>query len=470
MTVIVLDATHGGILISNALVENNLFGDVYLWDIYHTLKKEDYYTINSNVKLINLDLNYDINTKQALINYLKTNSIEFMDNELVIVMPIHCPLNIVPDYTHHSIIPLILSNFNKDLIIEVTGVKGKTSTMAMLSSIFHNKNYLILSSLGAKVLSEGEETLLKENISITPASILETIDLASHYDYDYCLFESSLGGTGLADVGLITNIVEDYPIARNNRTASFAKSQMFNSRLTCCEFESYITHYINNKDVNLFSYKEKNEKDIKSNLYLIDYKINLDKSVLKIKTNNLKTIHGKTINETFTIETFAPTEYQIYNVLACVCLSLSCDIPLKEIQNGLSKYNGIKGRSSLKIKDNVNIIEEINPGLNVTAIKKAIIKGLDLYKPCIILGGEYGITCEEIDEKSMAKTIEYILKTHPKLNILLTDKLGLGIKKYLNCDVDYIESPKDSIDFVISSGFLNIIFIYRSNYSNLKKR
>lgn len=469
MSVIVLDATHGGLLLSNALANKDLFGDVWLWDIYHTLKDDDYSKLNNNVNLIDLTLDYNLSNKSELLNYLKANNIVFTE-EPAIIAPIHCPLKFIGDYTHHSIIPLILSDFNKPLVIEITGVKGKTSTVAMLTSIFSKRNVLVLSSLGAMVFSDTEKIMLKENISITPASILETINLADDYSYDYCLFESSLGGSGLADVGLVTNIVEDYPIARNNHSASFAKAQMFNSSLTCCEFDSYITYYMNNTSVNLFSFEAKNENNIKSNLYLKDYEIELDKSILKIETNNLKTISGKTITKTFTIETFAPSKYQIYNVLACVCVALSSDLSLNLIKEGLSNYKGIKGRSSLKVKDNVNIIEEINPGLNITAIKKAIFMGLNLDNPCIILGGEYGITCEEIDEKELSKTIDNILNTNPNMNLILTDKLGLGIKKYSKQNFTYIESPHNSIDFAINNQISNIIFIYRSNYSNLKKR
>jgi UDP-N-acetylmuramyl pentapeptide synthase len=400
---------------------------------------------------------------------LKVNNIVFTE-EPIIVTPIHCPLKFMGDYTHHSIIPLILSDFDKSLVIEITGVKGKTSTVAMLTSIFSKMNVLVLSSLGAMVFNDDKKIMLKENISITPASVLETINLANDYNYDYCLFESSLGGSGLADIGLVTNIVEDYPIARNNRSASFAKAQMFSSSLTCCEFNSYITYYKNNKNINLFSFEAKTENNIKSNLYLKDYKIELDKSTLEIETNNLKTISGKKINKTFTIETFAPSKYQIYNVLACVCVALSSDISLNQIKEGLINYKGIKGRSSIKVKDNVNIIEEINPGLNITAIKKAIFMGLNLDNPGIILGGEYGITCEEINEEKLSKTIDNIASTNPNINIILTDKLGLGIKKYSKQNFTYIESPQDSIDFAINNQISNIIFIYRSNYSNLKKR
>ena len=48
----------------------------------------------------------------------------------------------------------------------------------MLKEILIDKNPLILSSLGALLYENGVKKTLKQNISITPANIKETIDLA----------------------------------------------------------------------------------------------------------------------------------------------------------------------------------------------------------------------------------------------------------------------------------------------------
>ena len=64
------------------------------------------------------------------------------------------------------------------LKIEVTGVKGKTSSVFMLKEILIDENPLILSSLGALLYEDEKEFVLKRNSSITPANIKETVDLA----------------------------------------------------------------------------------------------------------------------------------------------------------------------------------------------------------------------------------------------------------------------------------------------------
>ncbi len=48
------------------------------------------------------------------------------------------------------------------------------------------------------------------------------------------------------------------------------------------------------------------------------------------------------------------------------------------------------------------MIEEINPGINVTAVKKAVNMIKEYENPALVLGGSYGVTCEEIDEEALS--------------------------------------------------------------------
>ncbi len=62
--------------------------------------------------------------------------------------------------------------------LKLQELKEKTSCVFMLKEILIDKNPLILSSLGALLYENGVKKTLKQNISITPANIKETIDLA----------------------------------------------------------------------------------------------------------------------------------------------------------------------------------------------------------------------------------------------------------------------------------------------------
>ena len=82
------------------------------------------------------------------------------------------------------------------------------------------------------------------------------------------------------------------------------------------------------------------------------------------------------------------------------------------------------------------IIEEINPGINVSAIENAINMVINQEKSMVILGGQYGITCEEIDEFKTAKLLEKLFynaenSVNPEKEpvLILTHELGKGNKK-----------------------------------------
>ncbi|MDO8870618.1 MAG: coenzyme F430 synthase [Methanobacteriaceae archaeon] len=522
MNVLIIDLTHGGLIIALEIAKLDIFKDVWVWDIYQTTSAKQKKTLQENgIRLINSGFrkNEYLESKDDLKSFLSLNNPDFQtDDDIKIISPVHCPLNIKPDFSHHQAIKLILdnwkklkienSNFEENLkekyplnlngnskeipIIEVTGVKGKTSTVGMLKQIFAPYRPLILSSLGAEIFENGEPSenseiisesiVLKKNISITPASIIETIKLAGNNDYGISIFETSLGATGMADVGLLTNIIEDYPIAGKKSKASLAKEQIFQSKMICCEYDTFMEYYGHLKYGNLknrlntFSFNKTDQ----SNLCLSNIEYGLKKSIIGIKTWNLKTINGDVLNCDFSVETFAPSPYQVENVLAAVCCALTLGMIPNNIKEGLKNFSGLEGRSSIKKFDKINIIEEINPGINITAIEHAINMTMELKNPAIILGGQYGITCEEIDEIKAAELLEKIFYNknnntsnsipEKKISLILTNELGLGIKENMNYNPYHFFDPQEAVQFAIDNGRKNIVFIYRSNYSNLKQR
>jgi len=441
MEALVVDLTHGGVTIALALKKN--FKKVFAWDIYNSLdQKKKKILKKKGIKLV--------------------NKIPKSDN-LKIIAPIHCPLSLKIDYTHHEIVKLLLSEnekLAKTPIIEITGVKGKTSVAWMLKEILKPKKTLILSSLGIFLSTEKEDKTLKKNISITPASIIEAVKLANGLDYQACVFESSLGGTGLAEVGILTNIVEDYSIQGGRERASMAKAQIFKSKITCCEYTAYKKYYSSFKDVNTFSIKEDN-----ASLYPTDIDYGLEKTSLLLHVNGLKTVTGKIYNTEFPVETFAPGPHYLLNVLAAVSGALTLDIDIKGIQMGLRNFKGVKGRSSWRHVGEKIIIEEINPGINSEAIKYTLKMVENFEDPFIILGGDYGVTCEEIDEDKITSILEGF-----KGKVILTGELGKNIQKKTKKKIPYIKNREKALQYALSTKNKYIIFIYRSEYSKLQER
>ena len=253
MNNLVIDLTHGGVKIAVSLSKK---GNVLAYDLYNTLKGIDAKMLEVyGVELIQLD------------------ELSDFKGDMNVIYPIHMPLSFDeirsfnPDLnwtfqSHHEIITEILKDWGDGIPkVEITGVKGKTTSAFMLKEILIDENPLILSSLGAFLYENNEEIVLKKDISIAPANIKETVDLAYKIanpickiaegtvvsenlrKYNSAIFESSLGVSGIGDVGLLLNIVEDYPIAKGRSTASEAKKQVFRCRCVCIQKEALDEYY-----------------------------------------------------------------------------------------------------------------------------------------------------------------------------------------------------------------------------------
>ena len=281
----------------------------------------------------NLNINKEFSEKTP--NYLEKD---------LIINPIHSPLNIsnlldeasedlkldineknqfsnsFEILSHHSATKLVLSSWSEKAkkenvdCIEITGVKGKTSVAYMLKEIMLEieKNTLLLSSLGAHLFindhnrSEVEDIVLMKNISITPANIINTIQYAnninpkhSHEDslnYDAAIFENSLGVCGLGDVGVLTNIVENYTIAKGSSNARNAKKQVFNCPMVVIEEETLKEHYPKESEIfsgriNTFSIY-----DSSSNVFAQSIDYNLNQSKIKVRYHDLKILGNEKSN------------------------------------------------------------------------------------------------------------------------------------------------------------------------------
>jgi len=448
MNVLVVDMTHGGLLIASEL--SKIYEkEILAWDIYGTVDestKRDY-------------------NKKGLkfINKISTLS----DDDLMVIAPVHCNFESKVDMSHHDAVKYILKDRINVPIIEVTGVKGKTSVVGMLKEIFKEVKPLVLSSLGVEVFDGRSWKLLKRNISITPASIIEAWGLVKDYEVGICIFETSLGGTGLADIGILTNLAEDYPIANGSSSASMAKGQIFKSKLVACDLDSFNSKYSEFKEkTNIFYNKIVNDK-VEANLTVDNIEFGFDKTEIRLKMVDFKTIHNNTFNGSLELSTFAPASIHINNVMAAVSAALMFEMPIKNIQAGMANFKGLKGRTSINCFEGIRIIEEINPGLNVAAVKESLYMMDDMDDVAIVFGGKYGVTCEEIDENSVSKVLDSIEDNN---SLILVDELGSGVKNSLNRDFNYYDNIDDGINFAIKNDCSNILVIYRSNYSDLKNR
>ncbi len=547
MNVFLVDLTHGGVKISSELAKSKKYDNVFAYDLYNTLKKED----EGLLETYNVNVIKDLDSfKRKLEENSNENSKTQKGEKDLIINPIHSSLNIkellnpeqLNQYeiiNHHQATELVLSDWKEESskqnikTIEITGVKGKTSTAFLLKEIFseNNKSTLLLSSLGAYLFRKSNDNeqkiILQKDISITPANIINTVQLAkkivnpkcntfpicdknrdldermedsealeeynehpyADLNYEMAVFENSLGICGLGDIGILTNLVENYSIAKGKSNAREAKKQVFKSPLVIIDHETlhdfYPDEYENHKDkINSYSLNDSN-----ANVYCESVDYDIDMTKIKIRYHDLKTIGGKLadggfidkklINGELEIDCFAPGPHHVLNVLSATTTALALGIDEEIIQNALSNFKGIDGRTNVREIDGLRIIEEINPGINTKAIESSISMIKDIDKYYIIIGGKYGVTCEEIDEEKLSKFLYDYLKENPSTDLILTDEVGKSLENKISLLIDekdrdrfkirFIEDHIKAQDTAIENG-KNILFIYRSNYSQVSKR
>ncbi len=218
----VLDLTHGGIPIAKSLAAAG--NEVSGVDVYGTVKPET---------LLELEERYGIHCSKTP---LPTSGFD------LIVAPVHLD----PAYpmfvearaqkksvlSHHEIVGEILkgdSRLSGIKTVEVTGVKAKTSTASLLADMLSRQFEGVLhTSRGLEYWKVGASSLIYKGLSITPGSILVAIEkvFEAGLKPDFFIFEISIGGTGTADLGILTTLSPDYGIANNTALASEAKLQL----------------------------------------------------------------------------------------------------------------------------------------------------------------------------------------------------------------------------------------------------
>ena len=91
----------------------------------------------------------------------------------------------------------------------------------------------------------------------------------------------------------------------------------------------------------------------------------------------------------------------------------------------------------------------------------------DMDDVAVIFGGEYGVTCEEIDEDSVSEVLDQL---EDNITLILIDELGSSVKNILKRNFTYCMDLDEAMKLAAKNKCSNILIIYRSNFSDVKKR
>ncbi|VVB52771.1 UDP-N-acetylmuramoylalanine--D-glutamate ligase [uncultured archaeon] len=421
----VLDLTHGGAVIARKL--KKITGSVTAIDVYRKLSPELLDKLESE----------GIKTSRES---LKASDFDF------IIAPVHldshypmlldAAANNIPVLSHHQAVGQILSGYdlkNKTLI-ELTGTKAKTSTTILLADILSKEKKVIShTSRGLEDWSTG--TIIRKGLSITPASIpaaLDTVDDAG-IEFDVFISEISLGGTGSADLGIITTIANDYKIANNTRLASEAKRRMI------LDARSGSVLVVNNdalrffgacrRDINVISFTDS-----------VNASCNVYYESMDCKGATLAYFLGNKHGKIYIREAadYDITSYKTAFVCATAA-ALTLDIDPGAIERTLLEFKGAQGRMTKKPLDGRMLIDNSNSGMDIRTAEKALdYSKNDGGRIVMVLGEEAKEVCEGLDPSGVDRFI------HKHINELAAIILvGERMRPFIEIDPTKIHHAND---------------------------
>lgn len=368
MRVLVVDLVHGGNVLARRYLSEG--DDVTCCDVYHKASDE---------------MKDDLRSYGARV--LDSVPSERFD---LTVMPTHCTRAFlegsdpgeIRSFSHE------VGRFIDDrrFRIEVTGVKGKTSSCYLIAKMLHDagKKVLLHSSRGEGPWTDDGHRI-DRYVSIAPPYIM-TLP-AGNYDAVVC--EVSLGGSGVADIACITNLVEDYGIAKNTLRASDAKKDILCSGTNIVPYDEvcFWSRYTKNLvpyggRITVFS-----EPRLGEGLRIsVDYdgtsEITLDPGYMSIQY------------------------IQAMDLALEVCHGMG--IPKESVLRSLETFKGVPGRGEIVHEGDRTVIRERNPGISHISIERTLscLKEMDaLHDAMIVLDPVSRKVCDKMDRKQIEEVV-----------------------------------------------------------------
>ena len=282
--------------------------------------------------------------------------------------------------THHQAVgKLLRQDAAARDIFEVTGTHSKTTTALLLAVILsRHRKVLSHTTRGLEIWQDGGSTILQKGLSIAPANIIRAMQAAEDGGASL-ICEVSLGGTGLADYGILTSLSGDYMIASGSKWASTAKLQMLSLAKSGMRF-------IANRDTRISS-------DLPfgtgSGIYACSDRLVLGKEDAKLDLGEDLDFPG----------------YQTA-ISAAAAAAHAAGLGCEDIAEALSGFDGFSGRMKIHRRGHQTIFDSSNSGLKARDVQRALdrARGSDLVA---VVGEDSKTVCEGMDIPALSDLLRH---------------------------------------------------------------
>ncbi|MCL2032886.1 MAG: coenzyme F430 synthase [Methanomassiliicoccaceae archaeon] len=367
MNVLILDVVHGGEILAQEYSERG-----------HSVDCVDVYGIAGE----------DVMSKLMEMGAAAHRKVPKGRYDLIL-MPAHCPDSFLEgvEYKEKRTFSEAVGGLSDGRSrIEVTGVKGKTSCCYLLAHILSldGRSVFLHTSRGQGEWSGGEH-IIEKRVSIAPPSLLRLPE-----GYDTVIAEVSLGGSGKAELTIITNLADDYGIAANTKKASEAKASIFSQ----------------GKNI-----VPRSESDIwskyRSDLIYFGERITILEGTEIGKPTRISIEYGGRY-ELSLPESYLHLQY-IDTIEAVLEACSESEIPAEQVVRGLETFNGVPGRGELKRSEKGWEIMDRNPGISLISVAKTLdtLERMHILKDVlVILDPVNRKVCERTDAEQIREIAE----------------------------------------------------------------
>jgi UDP-N-acetylmuramyl pentapeptide synthase len=288
--------------------------------------------------------------------------------------------------THHQAVGELLQP--ELLMFEITGTHSKTSTALLLARIlsFHQ---LVVShtTRGLELWQEGSSRVLEVGMSIAPGNVIRALDVAGAEDASALVCEISLGGTGLADCGILTSFSGDYRIAQGTKWASTAKLQM----VALAKEGSLL---VANTDA----------------------KISPDLSFGEGGTVRAEHEELSLGRECLPLELGEDLDFPSYQTAlsAAAAAAYSRGLTGEEIAWALEGFDGFLGRMKIMRQEGLTILDSSSSGLKLRDVERAL--DLSSGRLALVVGEESQTVCEGMDVPGL---VELLRERREEIQLLI---------------------------------------------------